>query len=246
MPTKPSRNTPKSSSRKKTTRKKRPSKDLKRLTRARMEKTGESYTAARSKLLAKKKSSSRAASIPRNLAEIAGMSDDAVRAKTGRTWRQWVTAIDALDVIDRPHKEIAKRVHAEFDISGWWAQMVTVAYERIRGLREVGQKGDGSFQASKSKTVQVPIAKLYRAFSIARTRRRWLGDVELTVRKSTPEKSMRITWDDGSAVDVYFTAKGAAKSQVAIQHRKLASKADIEERKRFWGERLADLASLLK
>ena len=143
------------------------------------------------------------------------------------------------------HKTIAGRVRDEFQISAWWAQTVTVAYERIRGLRDVGQRCDGSFQASKSKTVAAPIGKLYRAFSVARTRRRWLPDVELKVRKSTPQKSMRITWEDGTAVDVHFTEKSSRKSQVAIQHRKLASKSDVEARKEYWGERLQALVEVL-
>ena len=103
---------------------------------------------------------------------------------------------------------------------------MTVAYERIHGLRDVGQRCDGSFQASKSKTVAAPIGELYRAFSVARTRRRWLPDVELKVRKSTPQKSMRITWEDGTAVDVHFTEKSSRKSQVAIQHTEL----EVDER----------------
>jgi hypothetical protein len=69
--------------------------------------------------------------------------------------------------------------------------------------------------------------------------------VKPTVRKATANKSMRLTWEDGSSVELYFTAKGDAKSQVAIQHRKLASKSDVAEAKAFWGERLRVLADVL-
>ena len=44
---------------------------------------------------------------------------------------------------------------------------------------------------------------------------------------------------------VYFYAKGEAKSQVAIQHRKLATKAEADRLKLFWGERFAELAKLM-
>ena len=59
-------------------------KDLKRLIRARMDKTGESYTAAKAVL-------SKAASPrkPKLDYALAPMSDDAVKAKTGRAWRGW-------------------------------------------------------------------------------------------------------------------------------------------------------------
>ncbi len=217
-------------------------KDLKRLTRSRMQKTGESYTTARAQLLKKKKPVPTPAP---ELAALAGMSDEAVAAKTGCTWEKWVRVLDAVDAASMPHREIARYVRENFEISGWWAQTVTVGYERIKGLREIGQRRSGSYEANKSKTFPVPIARLYRAFSVARTRRRWLPDVQLTVRKATPDKSMRITWEDGTSVELYFTAKGDNKSLVALQHRKLASKAQAEHMKRFWGERLAALAEIL-
>jgi uncharacterized protein YndB with AHSA1/START domain len=122
---------------------------------------------------------------------------------------------------------------------------VTVGYERIRGLREIGQRRSGSFEASKSKTFPVPVGRLYRAFHVARTRARWLPNVDFVVRKATPEKSMRVSWQDGSSVELYFTAKGARKSQVAIQHVRLSSKAEAANRKAYWTERLNALEALL-
>ncbi len=237
-------------------------KDLKRLARSRMAKTGESYTTARARLLEKKKKARKAASPAKSpaagssgkpaaadlarLAEQAGMSDDAVRAKTGRTWAEWVETLDAVDAASKPHKEIAEHVHAEHGVPGWWAQTVTVGYERIKGLREIGQRRSGAYEANKSKTLSVPLAALYRAFSDKRIRNRRLPGAELTVRTATPEKSMRITWEeDGTSVEVYFYAKGKEKSQVALQHRKLPSKAAAEKRKKFWAERLTALAELL-
>ncbi len=65
------------------------------------------------------------------------------------------------------------------------------------------------------------------------------------VRKATTDKSMRITWDDGTSVEVGFYAKGAAKSMVAVAHTKLPDKARADELKRFWSERLDALAAQL-
>ena len=67
------------------------------------------------------------------------MSDEAVRAKTGRTWKQWVRQLDAIGAVRMPHREIAKQVYETNESSGWWAQMVTVGYERIPAYR-VGQE----------------------------------------------------------------------------------------------------------
>lgn len=230
-------------------------KDLKRHVRARMRKTGESYTAARAHLVAKKSrtTSARAgaqspsSSEPRrDPAEIAGMSNESVRAKTGKSWAEWVEALDASGATALTHAKIARHILATYDdLNEWWAQMVTVGYERIRGLRDVGQRRGGAYEANKSRTFPVGISALYRAFAVARVRRKWLP-VDLVIRTSQRERSMRITWDDGTKVDAYFVSKGPRKSTVAIQHRGLPTAAAREEAKTHWGERLDALRDLLE
>lgn len=144
------------------------------------------------------------------------------------------------------HRKIAEHVQAKYAVGEWWSQMVTVGYERLAGLRERHQKADG-FAASASRTVAADLASLYKAWSDPRTRRRWLGDEDITIRAATADKSMRITWTDGRThVDVNFYAKGPGRSQVAVQHRKLAAARDVERIKKTWGERLDALRTLLE
>jgi hypothetical protein len=83
--------------------------DFKKLVRARMRKTGEAYTASRSQLLRKRND---AAAKPRREAGAAipapppldvskaGMTDAAIRAKTGKTWSEWVAALDAAGAVN--------------------------------------------------------------------------------------------------------------------------------------------------
>lgn len=225
-------------------------KDLKHLVRSRMQKTGESYTAARAQLIKKKiaKDAPRVAALSpptTDYAELAGMSDKAVRAKTGRSWKQWVEVLDRAQAQAMKHRDIARHLSEEHEVPDWWCQMVTVGYERIRGLRAVGQRRGGAWEASKSKTYPVPIARLFRAFADPRTRKRWLPGMNLKVRTSTPEKSMRITWPDGTSLQAYFIAKGE-KSLVALQHTKLVSASDAQKMKAFWAERLAALEEILR
>lgn len=87
---------------------------------------------------------------------------------------------------------------------------------------------------------------LFAAFSDVKRRTRWLTGVEPEVRHTSPNKSTRTRWPDGSAVDIGFFEKGAAKSQVAIGHRKLATAADATRMKDFWSEKLQALAELLR
>ena len=222
-------------------------KDLKRLVRGRMQKTGESYTAARAQLTKTKPAASKTPpSVPeRDYAEIAGMSDAAVKAKTGCGWKQWVDHLDYAKAHEWPHGKIVSHLHEKHEVPGWWAQMITVGYERIRGLRERGQRRDGAYEANKSKTFSVPVAKLFDAFAVARTRTRWLSGAKYTVRKATPHKSVRILWEDETPVEVVFLSKGAVKSSAHIQHRKLTSKEAAARIKAFWAERLESLGEIL-
>ena len=122
---------------------------------------------------------------------------------------------------------------------------MTVGYERIKGLRAVGQRRDGSFEASKSKTFTMPLDRLYQAFVDSRTRARWLPGIQLTVRTATRNKSMRITWPDGTSLEVGFMSKGASKSQVALQHVRLPDRMAAARMKEYWAERLAALEQVL-
>ena len=74
------------------------------------------------------------------------MTDAAIAAKTGRTWRQWVDALDADGAASMTHRDIAAMVHAKHHVGDWWAQTVTVGYERVKGLRERGQRRNGTVQ----------------------------------------------------------------------------------------------------
>lgn len=218
-------------------------KDLKRIVRSRMEKTGESYTAAR-RQVTQKKALQAVPSPPPDLGALAGMSDATITAKTGRSWAEWVELLDAFGAKEKAHGDVTRHVHS-LGVSGWWSQSVTVGYERIRGLRERGQRRSGSWEASKSKTFAVPVETLFEAFHNARKRKRWLGDAKVQVRTARAPKTLRMTWDDGTSVELYFEAKGPSKSTVAVQHTKLPSKADADARKRFWGERLEALKEIL-
>ncbi|HEX9162707.1 MAG TPA: hypothetical protein VF980_13460 [Thermoanaerobaculia bacterium] len=211
-------------------------KDLKRIVRARMQKTGESYTAARMQLLKKKET-------PADYAALAGMSDASVKKQSGRNWADWVKLLDAAGAAQKTHRDIAKYV-ASVGTPDWWTQMITVGYERIRGLRAVGQRRDGGYETTKSKTFPVPVDRLFKAFANARLRARWLP-TKVRVRTSNPNKTMRLTWDDDTIVAIGFTAKGDGRSSVAVQHSKLANKAAADRVKAMWGERLNALAEIL-
>lgn len=226
-------------------------KDLKRVVRARMQKTGEAYTAARANVLkksAKPRAAASATTAPaatsKDYAEIAGMADSALKEKTGRNWKQWVDVLDRHQAATMPHRDIAVLVNREYEIDGWWSQAVTVGYERIKGLRARGQRRDGTYEAGKSRTYNVPVGVLFEAWADAKVRRRWLTGGTVRVRTSTAPKSLRLGWADGTIVALWFTAKGAKKSQVALQHTKLVDRATSDRLKKYWGDQLDALGDM--
>jgi Domain of unknown function (DUF4287) len=115
-------------------------KSFKGRVRARMDKTSESYTAARRQLLAKATAETQAeaeAQAPEGPVNAPGVkrpySDAVIQANTGKRWDEWFAVLDRWGAAQRPHAEIARWVGEEHGVGGWWAQGVTVAYEQARG-----------------------------------------------------------------------------------------------------------------
>ena len=143
------------------------------------------------------------------------------------------------------HQQIVAVLGSKHRVKPWWRQMVTVAYEQARGMRRVHERPDG-YSISRSKTVPVPIAKLYRAWTEPKSRERWLGNSKFTIRKATVNRSIRMLWNDGkTTVESMFYPKGAGKSQVTVQHNRLASANHGEKMKKYWGERLERMVKSL-
>jgi uncharacterized protein YndB with AHSA1/START domain len=214
---------------------------FKRLVRARMEKTGESYTAARARLLA--------AEEPTEVAEpTLATSDDAIRDRTGRGWEEWFDLLDDWGAAERPHREIARWVAEQQGVEplAWGAQAVTFSYERTRGLRAAGEHADG-FAITATKTVAVPVDRLYEAFVDDAQRARWLPAAQLSVRTTSRPKSARFDWgDDGTRVVVAFIAKGDAKSAAALAHERLPDARAAERMKAFWRDGVSALKEVME
>ncbi len=178
--------------------------------------------------------------------QAAGISDDAVKARTGKSWSAWFTQLDRAGARKKSHREIVAHLHQQYRLGSWWEQMVTVAYERARLGRKKYQRPEG-YAINRSKTVAVPLAKLWRAWVDGKARARWLKKSGLVIRKATPRKSLRITWVDGkTSVEVNFSARGAGKSQVAVEHNKLASLRQAEQMKALWAGALNRLQTYLE
>jgi uncharacterized protein YndB with AHSA1/START domain len=121
------------------------------------------------------------------------ISDAAVKAATGKTWAQWLTALDRWRAPGTPgstgnsararvsgavagarsHAEIARHLAARYGLSPWWSQAVTVRYEQERGLRQHGQRSTGDFRVTVQRTVDAPLARAWAAWTDAAIISRW-------------------------------------------------------------------------
>ena len=208
-------------------------KSFKRLVRARMAKTGESYTTARAMLLRGEEPTQQ------NGLRLA-TSDEKIRERTGHGWEDWFAMLDDWGAPDRSHREIARWLADRQGVHplAWNAQAIAGSYELARGLRAVGEKEDG-FAITVSRTVSVDVARLYDAFTDVSLRRQWLPDGELFERTATRPKSARFDWGPGETrVNVTFLDKGRDKSTVALEHRRLADAAEADRMKDYWRQRL--------
>jgi hypothetical protein len=214
---------------------------FKRLVRARMEKTGESYTAARAMLLRADEPAN--STVPR-----LKTSDEKIRQRTGRGWEEWFAILDEWGAANRPHREIALWLAEQQGAVplAWNVQAIVGGYELTRGLREVGEKEDG-FVVTASRTVGVPAERLYDAFVDPSVRDRWLPGARLSERTASRAKSARFDWSGGATrVNVTFLARDEAKSTVALEHRRLPTADEAARLKEYWRDRLFALKALLE
>jgi Domain of unknown function (DUF4287) len=219
-------------------------KSFKRRVRERMTKTGESYAAARRQTSGKRERVEAART--RLATPVDRPSDDKVAAATGKRWEAWFSILDRWGAKQRKHGEIATHLKEEHDVPGWWAQSITVWYERARGMRLKHQQADG-FTIYASKTIAVPLDTLFDAFVNPRSRRKWLTDGTMSLRASQSGHTARFNWGGGSTrVLVSFEEKAAAKATVAVAHERLPDPDEAEVAKAAWRQRLADLKAYLE
>ncbi len=164
-----------------------------------------------------------------------GTSDTAIRKGTGRGWDEWCDLIDQFEHKADGHAAIADHVRKNLGVGAWWAQSVTVGYERIVGLRLPYQRADGTFSANKSATVRTDADEL-RSMLLDDEERPHLFPGVSTELKSRPgTKAIRVAIGPGVAT-ISFDDLGRGFTRVAIQHNHLPSLDSVEQWKFYWQE----------
>ncbi|MCJ2555437.1 MAG: SRPBCC domain-containing protein [Candidatus Thermoplasmatota archaeon] len=186
------------------------------------------------------------------------IGEESVKAKTGRGWEEWFSLFNAWGAADKGHAPPPPARHLEeaYGLGGWWAQTVTVEHERVRGLREVGQRGD-EFVATAQRTIRASPEAAYAVLTEPDHLFRWLtqgaradlridgpyekrgGDRGEFLRLDPPGR-IKYTWGNpdhapGTVVEIWIHPKDEAKSLIRLEHSRLKNREGCEDQKNGWG-----------
>ncbi len=174
---------------------------------------------------------------------INGITSDAVKDKTGKTWEDWCWALDRAGgrMMDSP--DIAEWLQHQYRLPLWWSRTIAAGYAVERGLRQPHQKGRG-YAIDRAKTISAPLMKVWSAWRNPRIRERWLPEAPFELRRMRYRKSIYLRWPDGSRVSAVFLPK-PGRTKVVVSHRTLAEQADVDRMKDYWAGALQRLRTLL-
>ncbi|MET0232917.1 MAG: hypothetical protein ABW186_18450 [Rhodanobacteraceae bacterium] len=190
----------------------------------------------------------RVAAPPSVDASLFPCGDAALRGATGKDWAEWLTLLDASGAAARKldHTRMWELVMQSLpDSASWWGQMVAVGYERARGIRVKHESSSGKFQATLSKTFEVPLFAAFAAWADAALRENWLDAPGLDFTKLNMGRNIRARWPDGSVLDIRFNETGSGKCQIVVDTMKLADADAVQKAKAFWQSQFENLGQYL-
>jgi hypothetical protein len=164
-----------------------------------------------------------------------GVGDEAVREATGHDRGEWFRLLDEAGAATWKHKDIATWLVTEHRVDPWWSQNVTVAYEQARGIRQPGQRQDGSFEASVSRTVALGTTDALRELATV------VGqelDVEpLSLNLTAKHPTARFPLESGEYVLATASPLANGRSSIGLTWGKMADGsrlADVKASMRQW------------
>jgi hypothetical protein len=160
------------------------------------------------------------------------ISDEKVKAATGRGWMGWFIILNKANAAAMAHKDIVQLIYDK-GCPGWWSQMIAVEFERARGGRKKHQQADG-FSVSVTKVMPMKLSHLFAVATDPRRRDQWFPRGAFEETSKTKNKYWRGKWKRDARLEVGFYAKGTGKSQIALQVNRLAAADDVEKERTAW------------
>jgi hypothetical protein len=176
------------------------------------------------------------------------VSDEAVQAKTGQPLAHWFAVLDSFGAKERGHRDSARHLQDDHGVPPWYAQNITVSYERAHGLRVVNQGSDGKFQVAVSRVIQADVGRVVQALVEREERRAWLAAVPTQHREGledafaqegavtfVDERYARARFRmDGGTVELRISQEASGKSTVVFQHLGLTGPDAVEQQRTAW------------
>ncbi|MBM4235545.1 MAG: hypothetical protein FJ152_03625 [Firmicutes bacterium] len=173
------------------------------------------------------------------------LTDKAVEKATGKGWDEWFSILYQEEADKLQHKEIALLLSKKFGVDGWWAQSITVEYERHLGKRQVGQAKSGTFQTAVSKTMPGSLDQVFNLWLEAVKDTEEFNSIPLAekpaISKTEKWRYWRANLKDGSKITITVGLKSEDKSMLTFSNEKLKDQDAIEPWKAFWKDYLKKL-----
>ncbi|MGR0318359.1 hypothetical protein [Agromyces sp. ZXT2-3] len=158
------------------------------------------------------------------------VGDASVREATGRERTEWFDLLDEAGAGEWTHAATAAWLAGEQGVDPWWSQHLTVAYEQSRGIRSPGQRQDGSFEASVSRTVALDaVAALHALVDVVAVE---LDAQPLARNTSARNPTARFPLDGGEFLLAGSSPRGEGRSSISLTWGRMPDGSRVAEVKR--------------
>jgi uncharacterized protein YndB with AHSA1/START domain len=171
-------------------------------------------------------------------------------------WKEWRKILSNVVSDDWSHKNIVSLLRKEYGISHWWAQTITIDYEKATGKRVTGQTYSAGFQIGVQTTVPLSKKKTWELLVSPEGIRTWLGDVKGfdfsegtkyqtengtvgEIRVLRPFHHVRLSWKpenwaESSTLQIAVVSKTEGKTALRIHHEKLTNEKVRNQMRAHW------------
>lgn len=164
-----------------------------------------------------------------------------IEQATEISWMEWKKWLDEMKAFDLSHQKIAELVFSKIEnkveSAEWWSQGITVAYEQEIGRRMPGQRSDGTFEMSISKSINEERTILFNRCKELLDKFDSINGLQVLKPRfsETPARSnWRCDFSDGSKALWSVDVKTPEKSQLVIRQTHMTSSEVSALWKEFW------------
>ena len=154
-----------------------------------------------------------------------GVGDDAVVSATGRSRGDWFALLDAAGATGWKHQAIANWLVTEQGVDPWWAQGVTVGYEQARGIRLPGQRQDGTFEVSVTRTIPGELEPALRALAEVVTAQTGVQPLALNLAAKYP--TARFPLEGGEYLLASASPRSGGKTSIGLVRGRMPNGDDL-------------------